>query len=344
MKGVVLRLGWAAFVVWAAVSLAFAINELLPGDPARMVAGVQARPADVARIRVKLGLGRPPIVRYALFWHRLVHIGPRTVDPQSDAHATCGVVAAFGRSAIHVDFGKSFQLHEAVVDVIAVRLPRTVALAVAGVGLSVLFGVVSGTFAAIRQRSWIDRLLVSTSLLGISAPTFIIGLALQYVLARHLRWLPIDGFGSGLAEHARCLVMPALTLGIYGAAYYTRLVRDEMCRLLGSAWVRTARAKGLAPHRVVIRHALRNAAVPIVTSIGLDFGAMMGGAIVTETVFRWPGLGDLSVHATLDRDGPVLCGCLVVTAVAVVLANVIVDMTYPILDPRTTDRRASGTR
>ena len=147
---------------------------------------------------------------------------------------------------------------------------------------------------------------------------------LQYVFARGLGWLPLDGFGKTTGEHARCLVLPALTLGIYGAAYYTRLVRDEMAVLLQQDWVRTARAKGLSARaRRPVARRCATRCVPIVTAVGLDFGALMGGAVVTETVFRWPGLGDLSVKALLDRDGPIILACVVVSrSVAIVAANV----------------------
>jgi len=314
MSWLLRRLGWSLFVVWAVVSIAFAVNTFIPGDPARMVAGVQARPADVARIRTQLGLGDPPLVQYLHFWKRLVHLGPHVIDPAADpAHASCAVVLPLGGTAVHLDFGKSFQKRQPVVDLVATRLPRTFALALAGMLVQLLLGLGTGVFAAARRGSWLDRFLVGSSLLGISAPTFLIALVLQFVFARGLGWLPLDGFGTTLGEHARCLVLPALTLGVYGAAYYTRLVRDE---------------------RVVVRHGLRNALLPIVTAVGLDFGALMGGAVVTETVFRWPGLGELSVKALLDRDGPVILACVVVTSMAIVAANVVVDALYARLDPR----------
>jgi peptide/nickel transport system permease protein len=329
------RLGWSVFVVWAVVSIAFAISNLLPGDPARMVAGVQARPVDVARIRQQLGLGDPAAVQYGRFWKRLLHLGPRAIHPETNpAHATCAVLIPLGASALHIDFGKSFQKRQPVVDLVATRLPRTLALAIAGMALQLLLGLGTGVLAATRRGSWVDGFLVGSSLFGISAPTFLIALLLQSVFARGLGWLPIDGFGSTLADHARCLVLPALTLGVYGAAYYTRLVRDEMVVLLQQDWVRTARAKGLSPARVVLRHGLRNALLPIVTAVGLDFGALMGGAVVTETVFRWPGLGELSVRALLDRDGPVVLACVIVSSVAIVGANGVVDALYARLDPR----------
>jgi len=338
MRRVLRRLGWSVVVVWAVVSLAFAVNNLLPGDPARMVAGAQARPADVARIRAQLGIGEPALVQYVRFWRRLVHVGPRVVDPKADpSHATCAVVVPLGSAAVHLDFGKSFMKHAPVVDLIATRLPRTFALAAAGMLVQLLFGLLTGVLAATRRGSRLDRLLVGTSVLGISAPTFLIALALQLVFARGLGWLPIDGFGTTLDEHLRCLVLPAVTLGIYGAAYYTRLVRDELAALLEQDWIRTARAKGAPAWRVVLLHGLRNALLPVVTAAGLDFGALMGGAVVTETVFRWPGLGDLSVQALLNRDGPVILACVVVTSVAIVVANLLVDALYARLDPRIGD-------
>jgi peptide/nickel transport system permease protein len=327
------RLAWSFVVVWGVVSIAFAINDLLPGDPARMAAGAQARPADVARIRSQLGLDRPPLARYGAFWRRLVHVGPR--DRDSDpAHASCLVVAGIGRSAVHIDFGKSFQLHQPVGDVVCARIGRTFALAVAGVCLQLTMGIAAGLFAALRPGSRLDRGLVASSSLVASAPTFLVGLLLQYVLAYRLRWLPLDGFGDTIAEHARCLVLPALTLGLYGAGYYTRIVRDDVRVSIQNDWVRTARAKGAPMARVVVRHVLRNAVIPVLTAAGLDFGALMGGAVVTETVFRWPGLGDLSVSGALNRDGPVVLACVVVTSVAVVASNVVVDFVCAALDPR----------
>jgi peptide/nickel transport system permease protein len=328
------RLGWSLLVVWAVVSLTFVVSNVLPGDPARMVAGAQARPADVARIRTQLGLDRPPLAQYALFWKRLVHVGPREIEKGDTKHESCAVVLPLGGSAVHVDFGSSVQLGRPVVDLVSERLPRTFALALAGLLLQLLFGVATGVVAASRRGTRLDHLLVGTSVLGISAPTFLIALLLQYVLAYHLRWLPLDGFGKTLGEHARCMVLPALTLGIYGGAFYTRLVRDEMAVLLKQDWVRTARAKGVSPVRILLRHALRNALLPLVTSAGLDFGALMGGAVVTEQVFRWPGLGQLSVTALLNRDGPIIIACVIVSAVAIVVSNLLVDVVYARLDPR----------
>jgi peptide/nickel transport system permease protein len=329
------RAGWGVFVVWAAVSLAFAVDTLVAGDPARLVAGAQARPADVQRIRVQLGLDRPPLVQYAGFWKRLVHVGPRAVDRKADPdHANCLVLVPLGRAAVHVDLGRSYQLQQPVGDLVATALPRTFALALAGLVLQLLFGVTLGVAAGARRGTRVDRVLVGASLVGVSVPTFLIALALQLVFARQLRWLPIDGFGKTLAEQARSLVLPALTLGLFGAAYYARLVRDEMATLLAQDWIRTARAKGASPVRVLLRHALRAALVPLVTSAGLDFGALMGGAAVTETVFRWPGMGRLAVSAALNRDGPIVVACVIVSAVVVTACSLGVDALQARLDPR----------
>ncbi len=339
------RIGWSLVVVWVVVTVAFAVNTWLPGDPGRLMAGPQARPADVARIRSQLGLDRPPLVQYARFWKRLLHFGPRRVNRNGDPdHATCAAIVPVGRSALHVDFGKSFQMHQPVVDVVAARVPRTFLLASAGVVLQLVFGLTTGTVAACWRNSWLDRLVVGGSVLSVGVPTFLVALLLQYVFGRELRWLPLDGFGNGAIEHAKCLVLPALTLGAYGAAYYTRLVRDEVSVLLEQEWARTARAKGLPPWRVVICHVLRNALLSVITAVGLDFGALMGGAVVTETVFRWPGLGELSVRALLNRDGPVVFACVVVASIAVVTTNLLVDVLYGRLDPRITALQARDTR
>jgi peptide/nickel transport system permease protein len=320
---------WALFIIWAVVSLTFVINNLLPSDPARMVAGPQARPQDVQKIREQLGLNRPLIVQYGAFMRRIVHFCPARRTAEDPAHANCGTIGP-----LHVDLGRSYQKHRPVISILGERLPRTVMLAIAAVFIQVLLGVSAGVLAAVRRHTLADHGAVALSLVGISAPTFIIGLALQFVLGHKLRLLPVDGYGTTPTEHLVSVVLPALTLGVFGAAYYTRLTRDEMIILLKQDYVRTARAKGLSEASVIVRHALRNALVPLVTIVGLDLGALVGGAIVTETVFRWPGLGALSVTALLDRDGPLIVGAVLVTSTAIVVSNVLVDVCYAALDPR----------
>jgi peptide/nickel transport system permease protein len=329
IRRVAAKLVWAGFVIWAVTSLTFVVNGVLPSDPARMVAGPQARPRDVERIRVQLGLDRPLAERYRAFFSRLVHTGPRTIDPADTAHATC---AALG--LIHVDLGKSYQQRRPVLTIIGERLPRTLWLAATAVLVQILLGTTAGVAAAKKKGTAWDHLAVGGTLIGISAPTFLLGLVLQFVFAHELRLLPLDGFGSTPAQHMVSVILPACTLGIFGAAYYTRIVRDEVIGLLRQDFVRTARAKGASESRVLFRHALRNALMPLVTIIGLDAGALTGGAVVTETLFRWPGLGAASVTAMLDRDGPLILGTVLVASTAIVLSNVVVDLCYVALDPR----------
>jgi peptide/nickel transport system permease protein len=328
------RLVWSIFVIWATVSFAFVINHALPSDPARMIAGQQAPAAAVARIRSELGLDRPLHVQYALFWRRLAHTGPSSFDPRKDTtHANCANVGP-----LHLDLGRSYQQRRPVVTILAERIPKSLLLALAAAFVQALVGVSAGVIAAANKRRAVDHFAVTTSLLGVSAPTFVIGLLFQWLFAYRLRLLPLDGYGETTAEHVASLVLPALTLGVFGAAYYTRVVRDEMLVELGQDYVRTARAKGLGMAAVVGKHALRNALVPIVTMFGLEIGTLVSGAIVTETVFRWPGLGSLSATALLDRDGPLVMGCVLVTSMLVVFSTALVDVAYAALDPRIRQR------
>lgn len=321
------RLVHGLAVLFATVTLAFVVNDVLPTDPARMVAGAQARPAEVAKIRKELELDRPIPVRYGLFLRRLLHL--RFAREPEAAHATC---AALG--PLHLDLGKSYQQRRPVVTILGERLPRTLFLAFVAVLVQASLGVFLGVYAARHKKKARDKLTVGTTLLATSAPTFMTGLLLQLVFAKVLGILPLDGFGKSLGDHLMSVVLPAATLGLYGAAVYTRLSRDEMVNALAQDYVRTARAKG-ASEAGAVKHALSNALVPIVTVIGLDFGTLVGGAAVTETLFRWPGLGQLAVSALLDRDGPVLMGTVIVTSFGVVVSNMVVDATVSWLDPRT---------
>lgn len=349
------RAGWALFVVWATMTLAFVVNHALPADPARMIAGPQARAADVRKIRKRLCLNRPLYVQYTVFLTHLIHVGPPAREPgapkpppeappcadgdktdeddkitEEEQHASCASIV--GR--LHVDLGKSYTQRRPVVVILWERLPRTIFLAIAAALVQMGIGVTAGVFAASRWKTATDRITVSISLLGVSAPTFITGLFLQWLFGFRLRLLPLDGFGQTIGEHIASVILPALTLGIFGAAYYTRMVRDEMRAQLGQDYVRTASAKGLSRSSVLFRHALRNALLPIVTILGLEVGTLVGGAIVTESIFRWPGLGSLSVTAMIERDGPVIMGCVIVTSLAVAFATVAVDLAYTLLDPR----------
>jgi peptide/nickel transport system permease protein len=202
------------------------------------------------------------------------------------------------------------------------------------VSLQTLIGVFAAVLAAVKRNTAWDFGTVSLTLVGISAPTFLTGILFQYVFAYRLRLLPLDGYGLSFLDHAASIILPALTLGMSGAAYYTRLLRDDMIELLKQDFVRTARAKGASPFGVVVKHVLRNALLPLVTVVGLNLGTLLGGAIVTEKLFRWPGLGQLSVDAVFDRDAPIIMGTVIVASTAIVLSNLLVDLSYALLDPR----------
>jgi peptide/nickel transport system permease protein len=299
------RTAWAVVTLWLVVTGSFALAFLLPADPARMVAGPHSSPETVERIRVELGLDKPVPVQYARYLSGLVH----------------------------GDLGMSYRTHRPVRRLIAEALPRTALLAAGAGVVQLLIGIPIGLVAALRRRSWVDLAAMAVALVGISAPTFLVGLALMIGLGFHLRWFPIGGLGEGwdILRHA---ALPSLTLGIAGAAYYSRLTRGEYLDVAQKDFMRTARAKGLHERAVVLRHGLRNALLPVVTFFGLDMGSLLGGAIVTESLFAWPGVGQLAVQSVLNQDIPVMLGTVLVASVAMVLANLVVDVLYVFVDPR----------
>jgi peptide/nickel transport system permease protein len=317
----------ALFTLWAACTLTFFVFNVLPADPARLVAGPQARPEDVARIRRELQTDRPVIVRYAAFMGRIVHVGPTST---SDTHATCS-----NWGPAHLDLGRSYTQRRAVLKVLGERLPRTLLLATIALLLQLSLGTLLGIWAAYRPRSIPVRILEQASLLGVSVPTFLIGLGLQYVFAHLLRWLPLDGYGDTPTKQIVSVVLPACTLAIYGFAYYMRVARDELRRQLLADFVRTARAKGASEWRAVVVHALRATLAVLVTLAALDFAALLAGAAVTESLFRYPGLGQLSTSALADRDAPILLGCVLLAAAAVVVATRVAGALSAWFDPRT---------
>ena len=345
------RLVWAAFVVVVVTTLSFFVIEVLPGDPARLLVGPQASAQDVARAREIYRLDPPAsatprartawmLERYGRFWSRLVHLGPAVPAPKDREHRSCG--HAIGR--LHVDLGYSFTWQRPVVDLLATKIPRSFELALAAFLVQALCGVGMGLFAASRRGSRWDEATLGATALGMSAPVFLVGLLLQYVLAYRLRLLPYDGYGKTTAMQLRSLVLPAITLGVLGVALYTRLTRDEVSAALAQDFARTARAKGASRARVLFVHALRAAAVPIVTVAALDLGTLIGGAIVTEKLFRWPGVGQMAVDAVLNRDGSVILGVVLFTSTAVALSTVLLDLVLPFVDPRLGQRapRAPG--
>jgi len=279
----------------------FAILKFVPGDPARLVAGMDASEADVQNIRHQLGLDRPVYIQYLTF------VG----------------------NALHGNFGRSTRSLQPVSAELKLRLPATIELAVAAMLLATVFGVVLGVIAAVRPYSIWDNLSSFLAISGVSMPTFWLGLMLILIFSVTLRWFPVSGRGG-----LRHLVLPALTLAATSSAIIARQTRSDMLDVLHQDYVRTARAKGLTEQGVIFRHALRNALIPTTTIVGLQFGYLLGGAVITETVFAWPGVGRLLVDGIKFRDFPVVQATVLVLATIFVFVNLGVDLLYMVLDPR----------
>lgn len=325
------RLAWALLVVFGVTTLSFFLVHILPGDPARMLLGPQASARDVERAREVYGLNGSLGARYVRYLRRLVHLGEalRKDEPRPAEHRSC---ASFGR--FHVDLGSSFHYRKPIVDLIAAKFPRSLELALASLAVALALGLSLGVSTAARRGGIWDELGAGVALVGISAPTFITGLALQYVLAHRLGILPYDGYGKTSAEQLASMVLPALTLGVHASAVYARLVRAELGSALEQDYVRMARAKGASASRALVVHGLRTALVPIATLAVLDLGALVGGAVVTEKIFRWPGLGQMAVEAVLNRDGQLVTATVLVAALAMIVAMLVVDVLVALLDPR----------
>jgi peptide/nickel transport system permease protein len=294
------RLAWSLVILLGVTFLTFAIAYIVPSDPARTVAGPKADPETLATIRKELGLDQPLPVQYVRYLERL----------------------------IHGDLGRSYLTRQNVAQAILERLPATAYLALTSLGAAALMGILVGCFTALRQGSAIDLSVLVASLIALSLPVFWVGMMLLYFLAYRARLFPLGGFG------AVNVVLPACTLALGSAAYYTRLLHTNMRTVLDHDYIRAAHARGLSPWRVYGKHALRNAVIPLVTLLGLDFAGLMSGVVLTETVFNWPGLGRLAVEAVFNQDIPMIMGTVLFSAVLVVGANIVVDMLYLAIDPR----------
>ena len=281
--------------------LLFFMLRMLPGDPAQVLAGQMATQEDIELIRHQLGLDRPIHVQYAFFLSRLARF----------------------------DLGRSARTQNPVTEEIWARLPNTMLLAVVAITLACLFGIPAGIISAVRPYTWIDYLVTSTAIFGISMPVFWLGLMLVVVFAVWLHWLPAGGTGSW--QH---VILPSLTLAAFVVAFIARMTRSSMIEVLSQDYTTTARSKGLKEQVVVIKHALKNALIPIITVVGLQFGLLLGGAVLTETVFAWPGLGRLIVDSILARDYPVIQGAILVFGLLYILVNLVVDLLYAYVDPR----------
>jgi len=281
--------------------LLFFMLRMLPGDPAQVLAGQMATQEDISLIRHQLGLDRPIHVQYAFFLSRLVRF----------------------------DLGRSARTQNPVTAEIWARLPNTVLLAVVAVTLACIFGIPAGIISAVRPYTLIDYVVTSAAIFGISMPVFWLGLMLVVVFSVILQWLPAGGTGSW--KH---VILPSVTLAAFVVAFIARMTRSSMIEVLSQDYMTTARSKGLKERVVIIKHALKNALIPIITVIGLQFGLLLGGAVLTETVFAWPGLGRLIVDSILGRDYPVIQGAILVFGLLYIFVNLAVDLFYAWVDPR----------
>ena len=300
-------------VLFVVSLVVFLILRLAPGDPAAVIAGNSATNEDIAKIQVQLGLDRPIPVQYGI-WMGNVFRG---------------------------DLGFSYYLNKPVTELIAQRVEPTLSLAFGTVILAILIAVPLGTLAAWRMGGWLDRLLSGFSVAGFSVPVFVIGYLLIYFFAIRLEWLPVQGYKSLSGPSAagpwawmRQLILPWMTLAMIYVALIARVTRASVSEALTEDYIRTARAKGITESAVLLRHALANAAVPIVTVVGIGIALLIGGVVVTETVYAIPGLGSLTVDAVLNRDFPVIQGLVLLFSVSYVLINLLVDLSYLVLDPR----------
>ena len=295
------RLGWAVVVVFAMTIITFGVTFLSPVDPARLYAGIRATHQEYELARRTLGLNQPVFVQYVRYLGRL----------------------------LHGNLGNSFSTGESVRSLVLGRLPATLELAFAGLLIEVVIGLPLGFLAAMRWHGPADRAVLTGSLLGVVVPQFVLGFVLLYLFAYKIPIFPL-----GATASLPALVLPALALGLPGAAWYARMVRSSVLNVLGEDFVRNSRAKGLSEWNVMGRHVLRNSIGPAITMIGLDFGIFLGGVLVVEQVFGWPGIGQQAWNAISANDIPVVLGTVIVATTAVVIFNLIADIANAMLDPR----------
>ncbi|MGA7915281.1 MAG: nickel ABC transporter permease [Candidatus Acidiferrales bacterium] len=296
-----LRLLFALPALWLIVTMVFLLAHIVPGDPVAQMLGEGARADDLQQLRHALGLDVPIPVQYERYL----------------------------KGVLHGNLGESFRFQQPVTKVILEHYPATLELAAVALGVCILIGIPAGVLAAHKRGEKTDHAVGVLTLFGLSLPNFALGPVLMLVFAVILGWLPVTGRG-GISH----LVLPAFTLGAALAAILTRMVRTSVIEELSADYVRTARAKGVSESGVLFRHALRNALIPILTILGLQFGTLLAGTIVTETIFSWPGIGHLTVQAINARDYPLLQGCILLIAVSYVIVNLLTDMVYAVVDPR----------
>ena len=310
MLGYLIRRVLAAIPVMGVVALfVFLLLRLTPGDPAAVIAGDTATPEQIERIRISLGLNEPLYQQFFTWIGRL----------------------------LHGDFGVSLISYVPVITMFGYRIEPTIAIALSTIIFTVIVAVPLGVIAAWKHGSWIDRFVMALSVIGFSVPVFVIGYVLIQVFAIDLRWLPVQGYRSlarGFGPFVERIALPTLALSFIYIALIARMTRAAMLDVLDEDYIRTARAKGIAEHGVLLRHALRNAAVPVITVIGTGFALLISGVVVTETVFNLPGIGRLTVDAVLARDYPVIQAMILLTSGIYVGVNLLIDLSYTLLDPR----------
>lgn len=295
------RLCGAVLVLFGITTLVFLLIHLVPGDPVEVMLGEAARPADREALRHALGLD---LSLWQQWWQYLVGI-------------------------IHFDLGESLHSKRAVSQLLVERIPATAILSIASMFIAIIISVPLGIIAAVYKDSIWDRLAMMTAMLGVSVPNFVMGPILIIIFALWLGWFPVSG-NEGLGS----LVLPALTLGTALSAILSRMIRASMLQVLQEDYIRAARARGLKEVRVLIQHALRNAALPVITIIGMQFGALLTGAVITETIFAWPGIGQLMIESIQKRDYPTVQACILLISVTYVFVNLMTDLLYTTLDPR----------
>jgi peptide/nickel transport system permease protein len=295
------RLIQSALILLGVSFITFLLLYVLPADPVRQIAGRSATAETVENIREQLGLDKPFIVQYGRYLGALAQ----------------------------GDMGRSYLQKTEVAELVWSRLPATLLLMLGAIVCELVLGLTMGIAAALWRGKAVDQALIITSFVTVSAPQFVVSLLLLYVFAVKLGWFPIGGYGT--FAH---LVLPALTLGILGSGWYSRMMRSSMIDVLRADYIRTARAKGLTRGRIVLRHALPNAILPVIAMIGIDIGIFMGGIVVVESVFGWPGIGQLAWQAIQRVDIPIIMGVTLVSAFAIVVGNLLADLVAPLIDPR----------
>ena len=295
------RLAGAVLVVFGVISIVFLLIHLIPGDPIEIMLGEAASSTDREALRVALGLDQPVLLQFTHYLHGLLQF----------------------------DLGASLQSRRPVTDLLQERLPATLLLAGVTLAVTLALALPLGMLAAVRRGSAWDGGAMAFSMLGVSIPNFWLGPLLILVFSLWLGWFPVSG-----REGVGSVVLPAVTLGTGLAAVLSRMVRSSMLEVLGEDYIRTARAKGLPPQRVILHHGLRNALLPVITLLGLQLGALLAGAVITETVFSWPGIGLLTIEAIQSRDYPVVQACVLLISVGYVLVNLLTDIVYAWADPR----------